>query len=485
MIDTLENDSTLNNNFIFIVILFFALQIVQRIFVSPTLSVDEAEQLILSQFFSFGYNEQPPLYTWLQIGSIQLFGSTVLSLSLLKNSLLCVTFIYYYRLAKLVSKSEVKAIAATLGLYLIPQVFWEAKVDQTHSVIVTMASVLSLYNFVQIFRGYTSITRFLLLGLVCGVGVLSKYNFVLLLFAATFPLLFIAEFRKMLFVKKLFFSFLSFSAVVFPHAVWFLGHVTDATKSTVERMHHQSVLESSSGMIGGVFDLFVSTITFTGLLLVFWVIFFRKGYHQIIDSEFKKYFSIFFVTIYLMLLVLIICLDISSIKERWLLPYLVFFPLYLTLCTTKEILRDKIGVMTALCVSIAVLSGVAYVVGPRLVDATQHASRIQTPFAKLKPQIEQVFHSLEGAQVYAVNYFIGGNIRHLFPEKFVITKEKELQPDEHTKLLFFYDKKEPHSLLKTLKSMNFECTADEMRASYLYSNELQYTLKYQSCRKTS
>lgn len=478
-------NSRFNVYFILIIILFFSLQIVQRIFSSPTLSVDEAEQFILSQSFSLGYNEQPPLYTWLQMVIMQMFGATVFSAALLKNSLLCITFIYYYKLAKSVSLSEIKAVAATLGLYLIPQIFWEAKVDQTHSVIVTMASVLSLYSFVQIFRGCTSTPRFLFLGFVCGVGVLSKYNFVLLLFAAISPLLFLLEFRKNFFDKKLLFSILGFSLVVIPHAVWFLGHVTDATKSTVERIHHQSVLESSSGMMGGVFDLIGSTITFTALVLVVWFFLFRKDYQRSINSECQKYFSIFFVVVYSMLLALILFLDVSSIKERWLLPYLAFFPLYLTLFTSEEILREKIGTMTMLCASIAVLSAVAYTVGPRLIDMTQHASRIQTPFAKLKPQIEQVFQSSGKAQVHAVDYFIGGNIRHLFPEKIVITKEKELRPNGYTNFLFFYDKNEPFLLLKTLKELKYECAADEMQANYFYSDEIKYTLKYQYCWKTS
>nr|WP_321465025.1 glycosyltransferase family 39 protein [uncultured Desulfobulbus sp.] len=458
-------------------------QFVQRVFVSPTLSVDEAEQFILSQSFSFGYNEQPPLYTWLQIVSMYLFGSTVVALSFLKNSILCITFIFYFKLAKIVSHSEVKAIVATLGLYLVPQIFWEAKVDQTHSVIVTMASVLALYSFMQIFRGHTSLFRFLLLGIVCGLGVLSKYNFVLLLFAAICPLFVLTEFRKNFCNKKLYFSILSFLLIILPHTLWFLGHITDGTKSTVERMHQQGVLNVFSGAMGGISNLVISSATFTVLLLAVWIIFFRKGFRIKIDSQDKKYFSIFFVATYSLLFCIIIFLGVSSIKERWLMPYLVFFPLYLTLFTASDMLQEKIKVLVGLCAAIAVFSGGLYVLGPRLIDVTRHASRIQTPFVKLKSQLDQVVQSADEPQLYAVDYFIGGNIRHFFPERVVSTKEKELEADQHSNLLLFYEKRVPRSLLNKLERWNYECTTSEMRATYLYSDEIQYTLKYLQCRK--
>lgn len=481
-----QNNTSANKGAIFIgvIIVFFIIQVIQRLFLSPTLSVDEAEQLILSQVFSLGYNEQPPLYTWFQIIFLSLFKNDVLAVSVLKNLLLCLTFIYYYKLARLTCLSDVKAIAATLGLYLVPQIFWEAKVDQTHSVIVTMAAVVMMYNFVRIFKGDQSSFRFIALGVSCGIGVLSKYNFVLLLTAAFVPLVFLDSFRKKILNKNILFSFLSFLLVVFPHCAWFVRHASEATQSTVERIHQSSVLDSSRGMVGGLLDLLVSSVTFTALLCVVWFFLCRKNMQTTIDTECKKYFSLLFVSVYTLLLAVIIFLEISSIKERWLLPYLVFFPLYLTLFTHKDILQRKNSLLAWTCAAIAIISAGAYLAVPRLVDVTKHPSRIQTPFVKLKPQFDQVFHLSNEANVYAVNYFIGGNIRHLFPEKTVITKEREVMLNEHTRLLLFYDKGEP-PILKKLEQLNYQCDAGEIRSNYLNSDEIEYTLKYQHCRKTS
>lgn len=47
--------------------LFLIFLIVARVILcDPSLSYDEAEQLVFAQNFSFGYPSQPPLYTWIQ-----------------------------------------------------------------------------------------------------------------------------------------------------------------------------------------------------------------------------------------------------------------------------------------------------------------------------------------------------------------------------------------------------------------------------------
>nr|WP_275889058.1 glycosyltransferase family 39 protein [Desulfobulbus rhabdoformis] len=436
----------------------------------------------MSQSFAWGYNEQPPLYTWLQMFAMQVFGDNVLSLSLLKNLIFCVTFIFYYKLGKLLTGSQGKAIAATLGLYLIPQIFWEAKVDQTHSVLVTMASVLCMYSLVQIVTGKTSAVRFLLFGLACGVGILSKYNIVLLLVPALFSSLCFAELRRNFLQKKLLWAACSFALITAPHVIWFFGHVLTATKSTVARMHQHNPAETSFAMLGGLTDLFLATLTFTALLLVVWGVLYRKGLQFSLSTLWKKYFTLFFAAVYALLLVLIVALNITSIKERWLLPYLIYVPLFFSLSTSQEVISAKIKKMGGICIAIAVLSAGGYLGLPRLSDLTKHASRIQTPFVELKPKIGQIMARSEDALVYAENYFLGGNIRHLFPERFVVTKIQDSALQKKSVILAFYTKREP-KVLQRLQALDYACSTGALQEPYLYSSDISYTLNYQLCSR--
>ena len=57
--------------------------VAMRLLASPALKWDEAEQILWTQELALGYGPQPPLYTWLQWAMNQVFGPSVLALSLL------------------------------------------------------------------------------------------------------------------------------------------------------------------------------------------------------------------------------------------------------------------------------------------------------------------------------------------------------------------------------------------------------------------
>ena len=69
------------------IVSYFMLQVLIRLATTNIAVLDESEQIMLTQYFSLGYNEQPPLYTWLQMGVFKLTGTSIFGLSLLKNAL--------------------------------------------------------------------------------------------------------------------------------------------------------------------------------------------------------------------------------------------------------------------------------------------------------------------------------------------------------------------------------------------------------------
>src|SRR2546423_14195616 len=75
---------------------YFFLQAVSRGMISETLGVDESEQTLLAQQWSWGYGPQPPLYTWLVIVFEKIFGLSSFSLALLKNLLLFGIYVLTY-----------------------------------------------------------------------------------------------------------------------------------------------------------------------------------------------------------------------------------------------------------------------------------------------------------------------------------------------------------------------------------------------------
>src|SRR3989338_3923217 len=110
--------------FIFLVLVYFTLQIIVRTFISGSLEFDEAEQVLFSQQLSLGYGPQPPLYEWLQKLFFSVFGLNVFSLSLFKNILFVIIYSFLFKSARLVLKNDKQAGLASLLLLLTHTYAW-------------------------------------------------------------------------------------------------------------------------------------------------------------------------------------------------------------------------------------------------------------------------------------------------------------------------------------------------------------------------
>ena len=99
--------------------------VAMRLLASPALKWDEAEQILWTQELALGYGPQPPLYTWLQWAMNQVFGPSVLALSLLKHGLLALTYSLMY-LAGRELLDERGAFWASASMVLMPALGWHS-----------------------------------------------------------------------------------------------------------------------------------------------------------------------------------------------------------------------------------------------------------------------------------------------------------------------------------------------------------------------
>jgi hypothetical protein len=73
---------------------YFLLHLVLRSLISDSLQTDEAEQCFVTQVWLWGYGSQPPLYAWLQILTLGVFGVKVFALAIPKNLLFFSTSLF-------------------------------------------------------------------------------------------------------------------------------------------------------------------------------------------------------------------------------------------------------------------------------------------------------------------------------------------------------------------------------------------------------
>jgi 4-amino-4-deoxy-L-arabinose transferase-like glycosyltransferase len=218
---------------------YFGAQVAMRVAVSDALELDEAEQSLWTQGFEFGYGPQPPLYTWLQMAVFQLLGPSVLGLAMLKNTLLAITYGSLWMAARRLMPAPL-AVTAALSPLLLLQIGWESQRDLTHSVLATTLASLTFLLVLRLLERPRELARWSMLGLVLGLGALSKYSFAgfaAILMAAVLAL---PETRALLRSRRTWLGAALLGsvalAVFLPHGLWLLDHAAAASAHALQKL---------------------------------------------------------------------------------------------------------------------------------------------------------------------------------------------------------------------------------------------------------
>lgn len=212
---------------------YFAAQALWRRLLGGGLTLDEAEMLLWSRQLAWGYGSQPPLYSWLQWLAFQIVPDRLLALALLKNLLLAGFYLAVYRLLRSAHPPRV-AGPATLSLFLLPQISWESQRDLTHSVLVlTLAALATLTFWTRTLAARPG--GWLLFGLVSGLGLLAKANFVVVPIALVLAAASLAGLRARLSLGGIAVALVAAAAVVALPVRWMVTH-PDLAFSSVEKL---------------------------------------------------------------------------------------------------------------------------------------------------------------------------------------------------------------------------------------------------------
>ena len=310
---------------------YFIANVIVRLSLPHSLELDEGQQLFLAQWLAVGYDSQPPFYNWLQYGAEQVLGPTLASLSVLKNLVLFLSYLFFGLTAFMVLRSRELAIIATLGLLTMPQVSFEAQRDLTHTVAVIFTSCLFLFALVKAIRA-PSLFTYALTGLAIGLGMIAKYNFVLLPAAAVLAMLAEPDFRRRLFDWRILLTAAIALIVVLPHALWFIDHLDAATGRTIGKLTAEDSTSRLSQILTGLTSLALAFAGFAALTLALFAIVFGRDMARAwrASSPWSRLIGRIML-ISAVALVVVVLFGASNIKDRWLTPIYLVLPLYLCL----------------------------------------------------------------------------------------------------------------------------------------------------------
>lgn len=423
---------------------YFLAHMVIRLIVSDTLALDEAEQVLVSQWFQWGYSGQPPLYAWIQRGAFEVLGTNLLALALVKNGLLSLAYGLFWLTARRLwpGRSDL-AVLAVLSWLLIPQIVWEAQRDLSHSVMVLTLASATLYAVARALtrpepaHEHPGLAWYLAYGLLMGLGMLSKYNFVVFAGALNLALLSLPEGRRLLLNPRILLSLTMAGVVFFPHFYWTAQHWEVATRSLGK-------VEASAGTnrLEGLGVLVLAGISFLTPLWIVLLGFFPGLFGRARTQGGSALHRL--VRRYLWVLALgttlgVLVLGVGHVKERWMIPFLFLAPLYAFSGAEAAPLAGKrvtwfrrIAVGAALATLLAAALRVP--LGPRLGVET----RVNYPFDQVAEALETL--NVGEVTLLAHNAWFAGNLKKRMPEARAYVPGFVLpDPDPTLPVLFVWD----------------------------------------------
>lgn len=392
---------------------YFLLCIALRLTVSNSLEIDEAEQAFVSQFLRLGYGSQPPFYNWLQYGFGAVLGPSLATMTLLKNLLLFFCCLFYGLAAREVLAGRRLAVIAMLGVLTLPPIFLLAQRDLSHTVAALFAVSLFLYGFLRTLAR-PSLAGYALTGLAVGIGFIAKYNFALVPAAAVLAILPEPNLRARLFDWRILVSFAVAALIALPHGWWILENLGSASNSTLIEMREAHAEGRLAQAFHGMVSLVAATIRGSIVPLVVFGLVFRKNLPAIwsAQSQWTRIVGRMLAICLFAVLLIVLGVGATHIREKWLVLFLVLLPLYLCLKVEAAGVDATFKLRPFLWLVAFIVLTALMVVSTRAIVRPLFGkySRLSIPYATLAETVVEL-KGREPILILAKDKLIAGNLR--------------------------------------------------------------------------
>ena len=326
---------------IIVLVVLSVLVITASTFFKAAVELEDAEQAYYSQWLRWGYDDQPPLYTWIQYFFNQVLGFNKFSFSFLRGLLIGGILLLLYQFAKNMHKDVQTAEITVFVMVLIP-VFIDFTFRRLSHTSLLCFSILATYFILERLLVKKSVGNYILFGCCIAFGLLSKYNYVLFLSAFGIVGLLDGELRKVVFNRKIFITILLAMVLVAPHFYWLFG--PNENWSMVRESIQDKTGDGTADYLFGITPviLIIKGLIplMAPLLLVFLVLVLLKK--VTLQQPKWDWFSKLFVVQILVLLLFFLLVKAQKVEVRWLLPLLLpFIILWIKSFQFENIIKTK------------------------------------------------------------------------------------------------------------------------------------------------
>jgi len=422
---TVAAPMTRRQTFLWLIAAYVIVQAGLRLATSSSLGRDDLIEAIVAQGWALGYNPtQPPLYTWLIVAASDLIGPGVAAHVLVKFASLYLALLFYYLAAERALEDAYLAALATLAWPMTYMFGWDVTQNYTQSVLLMALSAALMYLAMRLRDGGGWID-YLALGLVLGLGTLTKYGFAI--FAGT---LFAAglvdrRLRRALVNRRTILPILLAMLLIAPHLLWLKfgphnlrGAFTGALQVGWRGTYWEGVAAGLVSMLRSSFDFLAPGV-------VVWVLLFWRallpGARTLPETlATRRLFATWLLLSYAVLVAGVFFAGATAIKYHYMVAVLLPAPIWLMLRARDLGLEaaqrpgwrgQAVAAAAALCV-VAVVVVVAW----RGFGAPDHCGRCY-----LHWDYKAVAEKLRAAgftrgTILADDHHVGGNLRTYFPD---------------------------------------------------------------------
>lgn len=390
-----------------------------RLWASPNIGTDDVEQALLAQGWAWGYNPaQPPLFTWMLLGLYKVLGVGELAHLVLKYSLLFATYAGLHLLAfRWISPGN--RLLGSASLLLLYPFAWGVHAGYTHSLLMAAVVPWVIWAFDRAFTSKRWVDT-IILGLLLGVALQSKFNFVILATALIAAIAWEERYRRFLVSEKMAVVVGIAGLMLMPQIIWLMGEAREPGKM-LARM-----------AAGGAPNPLIRALTNIGkfaqssllALMPFWVIALSLLWPALRrptrpSSPWPAIVARAILFSLLAVLAIVLITGVSIAKERYLLPLIMMLPLVTVAAIDRIALSPWRRVLFIGAIPVAALCGFSFLLAQGLLEAqvSNKTSRMAAPITALAGRLAEA--GFAGGTILAADEHLGANLRFAFPAAFV------------------------------------------------------------------
>jgi hypothetical protein len=420
---------------IFLIAMFCVLHWAIRVLVSPVFTIEESDQLLMSQTLQLGYEaRQPPMLAWLH-GLVAMWpGLSGAAVFAIKYVLLFFGLTFYYLAARNVLVKPGVSAAAVAAWGLTFYLGWGVHEDLLGTVGLMATFSLTLHALTRIlaWRRNRDWSYF---GLAIGLGLLTSHLFIVFPLAILLAIFFTPFFRDAVKPTRLIWAAVVAGAVYAPYLFWLATHfarIGDVAQDFAATWEINSAWLERVG--AGIVSLGRAMLEFSLPLVLFWLMLFWPLWLPIVypvfarrstdeephETAWRRLFArtmLFAAAIFLSGALI----GVQLYKGYWMLPVLGVGPIWLFAHVKRA---GEFPVAIRAFAAIVIMSCTTVIVG-RFVEWRFEISVCDEggcrPYAPVKAWSEQLVKSgfTEGTIVGADKH-LTGNLRALLPHARVI-----------------------------------------------------------------